>query len=156
MAYNTPASKTTGDLITAADWAEIGTNFAAILTCEVIAIFDGGAATLTTTTFVDIPIDFKGTIADAELYITTPGATSDWALTVDVWKDHSTDFPPTSDDYITGSAKLIASTATGQFANITISSWTTALTAGDVLRFAVESVTTVKKATAKLTVNRSS
>jgi hypothetical protein len=155
MSYDTMPTVTAGDLVSAADWNRIGTNFDAFKTCEVIAIFDGGGGAISTGTTIDIPIDFKATIADAELYL-TGGYASDASIQIDLWNDESTDFPPTSDDYITGTAKIIGSTATGAFANITISSWTAGVDAGDVLRFYVETCALISKATAKLTLNRSS
>ncbi len=155
MAYDGMASKNSGDLVTAANWNQIGTNFTAILPCEIIAVFDGGVSAITTGTTVDIPIDFKCTITAADLLL-SGGYASDATITADVWRDESTDYPPTSDDYITGSAKLVGSTVSGQRASINIATWTTGLNAGDVLRFYVESCSLISKATARISVNRSS
>jgi hypothetical protein len=56
---------------------------------------------------------------------------------IDVWKDSYGSFPPTVGDSITGTQKP---TLSGQASNrdLTLSSWTTTLSIGDVIGFTVE------------------
>lgn len=68
------------------------------------------------------------------------------SIVIDVWKDTYANFPPTVADTIAGTEKpTLASAQANQ--DITLSSWTTALTLGDWLAFNVDSATTVKQVT---------
>src|SRR5262245_18801188 len=62
------------------------------------------------------------------------------SLVVDIWKDTYANYPPTGADSITASAKPTISTATKAQSG-TLTGWTTSVSAGDVLRFNVDSVT---------------
>jgi hypothetical protein len=76
------------------------------------------------------------------------------SIVVDIWKDTYANFPPTVADSITGSADPTITTATkGQ--SSTLTGWTTTITAGDILRFNVDSVTTIQRVTLALKVTRS-
>lgn len=107
---------------------------------------------------VGITIDGGGSAISTGVkgYITVPYAMTitGWTLTgdvsgsivIDVWKDTYANYPPTVADTIAGTEKPTITTATkGQ--DLSLSSWTTTVTAGDVLGFNVDSCTTITKAT---------
>ena len=111
-------------------------------------IIDGGGATITTGVKGDIEVPFACTITAWELLADQSGS-----IVVDVWKDTYANFPPTVADTITGSEKPTLSSATkNQDTNLT--TWTTSVSAGDILRFNVDSATTVTRVTLSLTVTR--
>jgi hypothetical protein len=156
MSYNTMATRAQSYLVNVADWTEIADNFAACLPFTVAAVFDGGGGVIATNSFLDIPVDFRCKITACEVLAQT-GYASDASIQIDAWADHSTDFPCTSDDFITGSAKLICSTATGERAVINIATWTpTTFDAGQIIRLAVETCALITKATVKFSMARSS
>jgi hypothetical protein len=99
---------------------------------------------------VDVHCEFAGTIIGWTLLGDQSGS-----LVVDIWKDTYANYPPTNADSITASAKPTISTATkGQ--SSTLSGWTTSFSAGDVLRFNVDSVTSITAATLILKVTKTS
>jgi len=103
-------------------------------------------------------------------YVRMPvaGTVTDWTVTgydssgdpvsgsavVDIWKDTDANYPPTSADTITASAKptvTTASKATGS----TLTGWTTTFNAGDWLAFKLDSVTTFYRVVIQITMTRS-
>lgn len=68
------------------------------------------------------------------------------SVTIDIWKDTYANFPPTVGDTITASAKPSITTATKNTSS-TLTGWTTSVTAGDVLYFNVDSVTSITNLT---------
>lgn len=118
------------------------------LTNSITFIIDGGGATITTGVKGDLVIPFGGTITQWTLLGDQSGS-----IVVDIWKDTYANYPPTVADTITGSAKPTISTATkGQ--SSTLSGWTTTISAGDTLRFNVDSVTDIQRVTLSLKVTR--
>lgn len=112
----------------------------------IVFIFDGGGSVIATGVHGDIPIHFNGTIQSAELYADQSGS-----IEIDVWKDVKANFPPTDADSITAAAPPTLSS--DDFSeDSTLTGWATALSAGDVLRFNVDSVTTIQHATLALKV----
>ena len=73
---------------------------------------------------------------------------------VDIWKDSYANFPATVADTITASAKPTLSAA-AKYEDTTLTGWTTSLVAGDVLRFNVDSASTITRLTVSLTLTRS-
>ena len=68
------------------------------------------------------------------------------SIVIDIWKTSYSGAPPTISNTITGSAlPTITSAAKNQ--SSTLSGWTTSVSAGDVIRFNVNSVTTITKVT---------
>lgn len=111
-------------------------------------LIDGGGAVLTTGVKGDLVIDFACTITKWTLLGDQSGS-----IVVDLWKDTYANFPPVIGDVITASAKPTITTATkGQ--SSTLTGWTTAIAAGDVLRFNINSVTTIQRVLLALTVTR--
>ena len=96
-----------------------------------------------------MPVDYACTITGWELLANTSGS-----VVIDIWKDTYANYPPVVGDSITGSAKPTISSAE-KATSTTLTGWTTALAAGDILEVNVDSVTTITKVTLQLTVTRS-
>ena len=107
-------------------------------------IIDGGGATITTGVKGYITVPFTGTITRAALLADQTGS-----IVVDIWKDTYTNFPPVNADSITASATPTISAAL-KSEDSTLTGWTTAVTAGDILGFNVDSVTTLQRVTVEL------
>lgn len=75
------------------------------------------------------------------------------AITIDIWKDTYANYPPTVSDTITASAKPALS-STQKYTDTTLTGWTKAIAAGDILVFNVDSASTVKQVTIILRVTR--
>ena len=111
-------------------------------------IIDGGGSAITTGVKGDIEVPFACTITAARMFADQSGS-----IVVDIWKDTYANYPATVADTITASAKpTISSTTKSQ--DTTLTGWTTSISAGDVLRFNVDSASTVTRVTLSLTVNK--
>jgi hypothetical protein len=96
----------------------------------------------------DVLIPFNATITEWTLLADDTGST-----VVDIWKATYANFPPVVGDSITASAKpTISSSNKGQ--SSTLTGWTTAITAGDTLRFNIDSVSGISKLTIVLKIDR--
>lgn len=114
----------------------------------IVFVIDGGGAAITTGVKGDIPIPFACTIEEWTLIADQSGS-----AVVDIWKDSFANAPPTIDDVITASAKpTLSSSAKAQ--SSTLTGWTTAVAAGDVLRFNVNSAAMVQRLTLSLRVRK--
>jgi hypothetical protein len=71
------------------------------------------------------------------------------SIVVDVWKDTYANYPPTNADSIAGTEKPTLSSAQ-QSQDLSLTTWTTTVAAGDILAFEVESATTVTRVTVAL------
>jgi hypothetical protein len=111
-------------------------------------IIDGGGATITTGVKGDLTIPFAATIVEWTLLADQTGS-----IVVDIWKDTEANHPPTVADTITASAKPTLSSVSHNRSS-TLTGWTTAITAGDVLRFNVDSITTCTRVTLSLKCRR--
>ena len=136
---------TTGQLLTSAGnaapaWAD---QFLSIT-----FIFSAGGVTIATGIAGDLTIPFNCEITEWTLLADQTGS-----IVVDIWKDTYANYPPTVADTITGSAKpTISAAVKGQ--SSTLTGWTTTITAGDTLRFNVDSVSLITRATLSLKVKR--
>lgn len=110
--------------------------------------FDGGGAVLTTGIKGDIRIPFACTINSVTLLADQAGS-----IVVDIWKDTFANYPPTVADTITAAAKPTL-TAAAKSEDTTLTGWTTAVAAGDTLRFNIDSITTCTRVTLILKVTR--
>jgi len=100
---------------------------------------DGGGSAITTGVKGYITIPYNGTITGWDIFGDTTGS-----IVVDVWKDTYANFPPTVADTIAGSEKpTLSSAVKNQDTNLT--SWTTSVTAGDIVAFNVDSAATVTR-----------
>jgi hypothetical protein len=108
-------------------------------------VFDGLGSVLTPGVWGDVPVHFDGTLLRWRLIALEVGD-----LQIDVWKSDYAGFPPTVADTITGSdVPTISSGQKGE--SVALTGWTTEVNAGDILRFNIDSVTTITKATLTLT-----
>lgn len=100
-------------------------------------IIDGGGSAITTGVKGFLEIPFACTITGWTMTGDQSGS-----IVIDVWKDTYANYPPTVADTITASDKPTISAATkGQ--DLAPTGWTTAVAAGDVLGFNVDSITTL-------------
>lgn len=100
--------------------------------------------------YVDVIVPFAGTITSVTLLADQSGS-----IAFDIWKDTYANFPPTVDDSIVASAPPTISSAT-KSQDTTLTGWTTAVAAGDILRFYVDGeVTTITRCTLALGFTRS-
>lgn len=110
-----------------------------------LAVFDGAGSTLHNGMQGDVSVPFACTITSWVLLADQPGS-----LELDIWKDAFASYPPTSGDSITASAKPTLS-STDHADDSTLTGWTTTVAAGDTLRFNIDSVTSIERATLALT-----
>ncbi|MGD9724876.1 MAG: hypothetical protein AB7V39_00510 [Nitrospiraceae bacterium] len=107
---------------------------------QLTVVFDGlGSVVSTGPKQVYLRVPYNMTITGWELVADQTGS-----IVVDIWKDTYANFPPTVADTITGSEKP---TLVGQLKNqdLSLTSFSTNLTAGDYLEFNVDSASTVTK-----------
>lgn len=112
-------------------------------------VIDGGGSTITTGVKGDVRIPFAATIESATLLADQSGA-----IVVDVWKDTYANFPPVVGDKITASAPPTITASGVKSEDTTLTGWTTAIAAGDTLRFNVNSVTSIQRVTLILKIRR--
>ena len=123
-------------------------NWIAAHTVAVIFIIDGGGSAITTGQKGHLEIPFAGTITGWTILADQSGS-----IVVDVWKDTNANFPPTVAETITGSEKPTLATAQKN-QDLTLTTWTTAIAAGDILAFNVDSASTVTRVLIALRVTR--
>ena len=104
-------------------------------------IIDGGGAEITTGEKGHLEIPFACTITGWTLLADQSGS-----IVIDVWKDTYANFPPTVADTIAGSEKPTLSSAQKN-QDLALGTWTTAVSAGDILAFNVDSASTVERIT---------
>lgn len=111
-------------------------------------IFDGGGSVVTTGIKGDIEVPFACTIMQATLAADQTGS-----IVIDIWKDSYANYPAVVGDSITASAKPTLSSAL-KSQDSTLTGWTTAIAAGDILRFNVDSAATVTRVLLSLKVKK--
>jgi len=114
---------------------------AAARTVAIAFVIDGGGSAITTGIKGDLMIPFACTIAGVTLLGDQSGS-----IAVDIWKDSYANYPPTSADSITASAKPTLSSA-AKSRDTTLTGWTKAISAGQTLRFNVDSAATLTRVT---------
>lgn len=105
---------------------------------------DGSGSAITTGQKGYSSIPVTGTITKIRLLADQSGS-----VVIDVWKDIFANYPPTNADTITAGAEPTLSGA-DNVEDTTLTGWTTAVTAGDVLGFNVDSVTTITRVTLEI------
>lgn len=113
-------------------------------------IIDGGGDAISTGIKSDLYIPFGATITSATLLADQTGS-----IVIDIWKDTYANYPPTVADTITASAKPTISSAT-KSTDSTLTGWTTTITAGNSLRFNVDSCTSIQRVVLALNYTRTS
>lgn len=111
-------------------------------------VFDGGGVVLGTGIKGDLSVPFACTILSARLVADQVGS-----IVVDIWKDTFANYPPTVADTITAAAKPTLSAAI-KSEDLTLAGWTTTINAGDMLRFNIDSVATITRATLALRIRK--
>jgi hypothetical protein len=102
---------------------------------------DGGGSVISTGVQGDVVIPYSMTISSWTLIADQVGS-----IVIDVWKDTYANYPATQSDTITGSAKPTLSSSIKNQSS-TLTGWTTNVNSGDIIRFNVDSVSTITKAT---------
>jgi len=130
----------TGGYVLTARGADVDPEYEADV-ISITFIIDGGGSAITTEQKGHLEIPFACTITGWTILADQSGS-----IVVDVWKDTYANFPPTVADTITGTEKpTLASAQKNQ--DLTLTTWTTAVAAGDILAFNVNSVATVTRIT---------
>jgi hypothetical protein len=111
-------------------------------------VFDNAGSEIEDNAHLEVLVPKAITITGAYAFADVSGS-----IVVDVWKDTIANYPPTDADSITSSAPITISTATNS-TNTTLTGWTTAVAALSVLKFNVDSCTSITKCTIVLTYNR--
>lgn len=120
------------------------------LVSTVSFVIDGGGSAITTGVKGDLVIDFACTLNSWTLLADASGA-----IKIDVWRDVYGSFPPTDADSITNAhePEIAASGVSAQ--DTSLGDWTsTAIVAGDVLRFNVDSAATITRCLLSFKVTR--
>lgn len=102
-----------------------------------------GTNVITTGAKESIQIPFNCTITEWTI-LSIDGLITSGSIVIDIWKDTYANFPPTIADTITASAKPTVTTTT-KATSSALTGWTTSITAGDILRFNVDSVASFTK-----------
>lgn len=138
----------TGDALAQRTSSGAETVFGAAQLAAIIMIIDGGGVTITTGVKGYVRVPFACTITAARALADQSGS-----IVVDVWKDTYANYPPVDADSITASAPITITTAV-KSENTTLTGWTTSISAGDILGFNVDSVTTLQRVTIELAVTK--
>ncbi|MBA7567058.1 hypothetical protein ES708_08758 [subsurface metagenome] len=112
-------------------------------------IIDGGGSAIATGQKGHLEIPFACTITRVTALADQTGS-----IVVDIWKDSYANFPPTNADSITSATPPTISAAQ-KSQDSTLTGWTTAIAAGDILAFNVDSCTTITRVTISLRVEKS-
>jgi hypothetical protein len=107
-----------------------------------VTVFQNGSV-LTTGVKADLIVPFSGIITGVTLLADQAGS-----VVVDIWKDTYANYPPTVADTIintgAGGIKPVLSAA-AKYQDQVLTGWTTAIIAGDTLRFNFDSVATITR-----------
>jgi hypothetical protein len=107
-------------------------------------VMDGGGSDLATGISGDLIVDFDCRIVAAVLMADQEGD-----LVVDIWRADLGNYPPVVDNSITALTPPELDGAEVSI-DVVLEDWMTALSAGDVLRFNIDSCTTITRATLAL------
>jgi len=133
MAWSSPSTVITGDLITAAVWNQnVVANTIALLPVALEFFIDGGGGAIATGLKGGIECPAKCDIDRCTLALDQAAT-----VTIDIWKDTYANLLPDNADTITG-ANEPATAAVIKDQDSTLTNWTTALAAGVFLMFNVD------------------
>lgn len=117
-------------------------------TTNLLMTVDNRSTVFSTGIVGDIHVPFACTITGIFLLVDQTGS-----IVLDLWKDTYAQYPPTNADSITASAKPTISSGT-KATDTTLSGWTTSISAGDIIRVNIDSVSTVTRFTLAIRVKR--
>lgn len=169
---NTSHISTSGIRVDAANWTFVADFKAAVVTAAALAAATGAAAAAASAASAATSASVSTVNRTLQVSITgngviTPGvvpgadvevpyncqivgvrllSTISGSIVIDVWKDSYANFPPTIADKITASAPPTLSAA-AKSQDLTLTGWSKNLAEGDILRFNVNSVSTVQAVT---------
>lgn len=110
---------------------------------QVTLIIDGAGSAITTGIKGYLSLPVSGTWMKWRV-LSIDGAATAGNIVIDVWQDTYANYPPTVLDTITAAAKPTLA-GVNKNEDTTLTGWTTAFTAGDILGFNVDSASTVTK-----------
>jgi hypothetical protein len=110
---------------------------------------DGGGSAITTGVKGYVEIPYSGTITGWTILGDVSGS-----CVIDIWKDTFVNFPPTVADTIAGSEKPTLSSAVSN-RDLNLTTWTTSVTAGDIIAFNVDSASTVTRVNLTIKITKS-
>uniref|UniRef100_A0A6M3IDN2 Putative structural protein n=1 Tax=viral metagenome TaxID=1070528 RepID=A0A6M3IDN2_9ZZZZ len=119
-----------------------------IKTATITFIIDGGGSAITTGIKGALEIPFACTINRVTLLADQAGS-----IVIDIWKQAYADYPPEDANSIVAAAPPTLAAA-DHSQDATLTDWTTAIAAGDCLKFNVDSVATVTWVTLSLKVTK--
>ncbi len=137
---------TTTDRSNGTVWESITDGGTAARTGSISVIIDGGGSAITTGVKAYLEAPVACTITVATLLADVSGS-----VVIDLWKVAYASYPPTVTNTITASAKPTISSAVKSRLT-TLTGWTTAVSAGDILAVNVDSASTIKRLTVALTI----
>ena len=150
MAWSTPSTVTTGDLITAATWNQDVVNNAIALTPAGWSFkIDGGGATIATGCYIGHEVPYKATITGVTLSGSPVGSAC-----CDIYKSTYANLPSACTDNITNDAGFMIASAQS-FQDTSLTGWTTAVTAFDWMDYAIKGASLITQLTIATRANRS-
>lgn len=150
MAWSTPSTRSTGDLITAAIWNQDVVNNAIALTAAGWTFFfSGGGSEIPDDTKLWVEVPFKCDIDRVTLLADQSGD-----IQIDLWVEVYANYPPTVANTITAAA-VPAISADTDSQDSTLTGWTPAISAGAIMVGNVDSCTTITACACALKVSRS-
>ena len=127
-------------------YTTVNTTSANVATSVVGITIDGAGSAITTGYKGFIQVPYNATITAVTLLADTTGS-----IVIDIWKDTYANYPPAVADSITGASKPTLTSAS-KYTDSTLSGWTTTITAGDIVAFNVDSISTITKVSLTLKV----
>jgi hypothetical protein len=109
---------------------------------------DNNGVTLPTGIQGDVYIPFSGSITGVTILTDISGS-----MVMDIWRASYASYPPTAGNSICGGNYPTLVSAI-KYQNTTLTSWTLGVTAGDILRFNINSVSSITRYTIELTLAR--
>lgn len=121
------------------------------LTTNIIYVKDTGNANVPLPTGVlgDVQVDFDCVITGVTLLADKNGS-----AVIDIWKDTYANYPPTADDSICGAASKPTLSNASKYNDTSLPNWNKSINAGDIIRFNLQSVSSISRLTIKLRVQR--
>lgn len=117
---------------------------------DIALVIDGGGSEIADGIKGDLEIPFNCTINSWTLLADQSGS-----IVIDIWKDTYANFPPTNADAMPGAGKEPTLTTATNSQDTTVTDWDDyTIDAGDILRFNVDSCTTITRVTLSLKVTK--